>query len=102
VIDRYFERHPEERGSRLERESRLLFEWTRRAAEASNVTVDTVGRIATLCWIHHGLSPEQRLNDLRSVLPAALPQYWHEFSQRVARAWLREAGLGPRWDAFPR
>ena len=82
--------------------SKLLFEWTRRAAEASNVPGEAVGRIATLCWIHHGLSPTERLNDLRSVLPAALPQYWHEFSQGVARAWLREAGLGPRWDAFPR
>lgn len=82
--------------------SRLVFEWTRRAAEASNVPLDAVGRIATLCWIHHGLSPADRLNDLRSVVPGELPDYWLDLSKRVALAWLREPGLGPRWDAFLR
>ena len=84
------------------RTSSLVFEWTRRAAKASNVPLDAVGRIATLCWAHHGLSLVNRLDDLRSVVPGALPHYWLEFSKRIALAWLREPGLGPRWDAFPR
>ncbi len=84
------------------RTSSLVFEWTRRAAEASKVPLEAVGRIATLCWAHHGLSLVNRLDDLRSVVPGALPHYWLEFSKRIALAWLREPGLGPSWDAFPR
>ena len=37
-----------------------LFRWTRTAVEALEIPPDAVGRLATLCWLHHGLSREAR------------------------------------------
>jgi Phosphotransferase enzyme family len=83
------------------RASQVLFEWTRRAAEASGVPPEAIGRIATLCWLSHGLSPATRLSDLHTFEPGMPPPYWLELTRRLALAWLREPGLGPRWDAYP-
>ena len=37
-----------------------LFRWTRTAVEALDIPPEAVGRLATLCWLHHGLSREAR------------------------------------------
>ncbi|MFL5827580.1 MAG: hypothetical protein ACJ76V_13730, partial [Thermoleophilaceae bacterium] len=82
--------------------SRLLFEWTRTAAEASGVPREAIGRIATLCWLHHGLSPLNRLSELHSFQPGAIPPYWLKLTRRIAVRWLRDPALGPEWQALPR
>jgi len=82
--------------------SRVLFEWTHTAAEASRVPPEAIGRIATLCWLHHGLSPLNRLSDLHSYQPGAIPPYWLKLTRRIAVSWLRDPALGPEWPALPR
>lgn len=84
--------------------SRLLFDWMRRGAQDSGVPMDAVGRIATLCWLHHGLSRYLRANRLATgladaatgdVSPAAKP-----VAHRLAPVWLDHPRLGPDWPAF--
>src|SRR5204862_5988637 len=40
--------------------SEVLFRWVRKAVQALELPTDTVGAIATLAWLHHGLSPVAR------------------------------------------
>ena len=37
-----------------------LFRWTRAAVASHGIPTEAVGKIATLCWLHHGLSHEAR------------------------------------------
>jgi hypothetical protein len=75
--------------------SGLVFGWTRRMVEALGIPSATVGRIATLCWLHHGLAGERRA----ATTPGPAPQedVPHDVLKRMAERWLRHPGLGPGW-----
>ena len=78
--------------------SKLLFGWTRRAVAEANVPPDAVGRIATLCWLHHSLSRVGRSATIAAFAKAsAQPVHGTE---RVAAAWLADPALGASWDRW--
>jgi hypothetical protein len=78
--------------------SSVLFGWTRRAVAAAGVPADAVGRIATLCWLHHSLSPVARGEALGELAPgAAQPVHGTE---RMAAAWLADPELGESWGSW--
>ena len=55
-----------------------------------------VGRpLATLCWLHHGLSHVARAEAGGSSDPAAVPPV-----ERIAPIWLEDPLLGPGWDSW--
>jgi hypothetical protein len=76
--------------------SALLFRWTRTAAAAAGVAPDLVGRLATLCWLHHGLSRSRRAEALEIHAPTAKAVTWP--AARFARAWLSDPALGTTWS----
>jgi hypothetical protein len=80
--------------------SSILFEWTRRGVEQLEIPSDAVGRIATLCWLHHSLSPVRRRAAI-DVLARGAAQPVHG-TENVAAAWLSEPGLGEDWDRWRR
>jgi hypothetical protein len=78
--------------------SRILFEWTRRAVAEAGVPDEAVGKIATLCWLHHSLSHVGR-RSMIDLLAAGATQPIHG-TERVGAAWLAEPALGERWDRW--
>ena len=75
--------------------SPVLFEWTRRGVADLGLPAERVGAIATLCFLHHGLSQAAReatLADPDLALDTAAP--------RIARRWLVDPALGPGWSAW--
>ena len=75
--------------------SHELFRWTRTAVAALGIPSEAVGRLATLCWLHHGLSREARsaavdrvAHGSRTLTPAA-DTYPH--------VWLSDPALGSGW-----
>jgi hypothetical protein len=78
--------------------SPTLFRWVRRAAADASLPPEVVGSIATLCWLHHGLS-----HTARAVATAqaggkratGLPPV-----ERIASEWLSDPDLGPRWSLW--
>jgi hypothetical protein len=77
--------------------SPLLFEWTRRAVSAFGIAPDQVGRLATLCWLHHGLSHLPRGDSLGRYSQEPRRQWPPEHFPRV---WLEDPALGPGWDRW--
>jgi hypothetical protein len=78
--------------------SRILFEWTRRAVAEASVPADAVGKIATLCWMHHSLSHVRR-GSMIDLLARGAIQPIHG-TERVGAAWLAEPALGETWDRW--
>jgi hypothetical protein len=78
--------------------SEILFAWTRRAVAAAGVPAEVVGPIATLCWLHHALSPIRRRDAIASTA-AGSPQPVHG-TERVAEAWLADPALGTTWNRW--
>jgi hypothetical protein len=78
--------------------SPLLFGWTRAAAEALELPAEVVGRLATLCWLHHGLSHSARAETLARHAPTAAPQTWA--AARFPEAWLADPALGLAWSRW--
>ena len=78
--------------------SRVLFRWLQRVVEETGLPTDAVGPIATLCWLHHGLSHLARSGKAESVeegSAAELPPV-----ERIAPAWLADPALGPGWSVW--
>jgi hypothetical protein len=98
-------RTPEERTAHAVRllrgdlpSSPLLFRWIRTAVAAASVPADAVGRIATLCWLSHGLSHLHRSQGAGAALApgsSSLPPV-----ERLAPLWLSDPLLGPGWDRW--
>lgn len=96
---------PEERAERAlallrgeSSSSRLFFDSIRRAADATEVPAEAVGVIATLCWLHHGLSHVERDRATQRVQPGAavtVPPV-----ERIAAVWLADPLLGPGWNRW--
>jgi hypothetical protein len=75
-----------------------LFRWTRIAVEALGIPPQAVGTIATLCWLHHGLSHGARTTAVdrlgqggRTLRPVAA-DYPH--------VWLSDPALGSGWRTW--
>jgi hypothetical protein len=75
-----------------------LFRWTRTAVEALGIPSQVVGKIATLCWLHHGLSHVARSTAVDrlagggdTLSPAAIA-YPH--------VWLSDPALGSGWRSW--
>jgi hypothetical protein len=75
--------------------SPVLFGWTRRAVEASRIPAEAVGPLATLCWLHHGLSHVKRLASSGSLDAGRIPPV-----ERIAPAWLQDPLLGAGWERW--
>jgi hypothetical protein len=76
-----------------------FFERIRQAAGGLGLDWPTVGRLATLCWVHHSLSHRERREFLSGTpdgpdATAGIPP-----AGRLADAWLSQPGLAPVWDA---
>ena len=75
-----------------------LFRWTRAAVEALGIPHQTVGTLATLCWLHHGLSHRARSAAVDrfagggGTLTAAATAYPH--------VWLSDPALGSGWRSW--
>jgi hypothetical protein len=78
--------------------SPILFRWLRRGIEAAGIPVDAVAHVATLCWLHHGLSHVSRraAADLTERGSAADPSP----IDLLAPRWLRDPALGLGWSAW--
>jgi hypothetical protein len=75
-----------------------LFRWTRAAVETLAVPPEAVGRLATLCWLHHGLSHVARGAAVDQHAPggeAGVPA-----AADYARAWLADPALGSTWRGW--
>jgi hypothetical protein len=78
------------------RHSPLLFSWIRRAADASGMPPEAVGPVATLCWLHHGLSHRSRAISVERVgSGVTIPPV-----ERIAPVWLADPALGPTWSRW--
>jgi hypothetical protein len=78
--------------------SPLLFSWVRRATDAAAVPPESVGTIATLCWLSHSLSAGAHNEDLAAWTPRDPPRM-HGL-EGMARAWMAHPALGPGWSAW--
>ena len=79
------------------RHSAVLFRWVWAAADALAVPRSALGRLASLCWLHHAQSAAQRTADLRGAPPASLGHL-----ALLAPAWLEHPGLGLQWPSLTR
>jgi hypothetical protein len=78
--------------------SDILFDWLRRMADELAIPDAAIGPIATLSWLHHGLSPGARTAvSERFGSDTALPAP----ASRVVDFWLDDPKLGPHWAAWP-
>jgi hypothetical protein len=78
--------------------SAMLFDWTRRAVAALEVPVEAVGKIATLCWLHHSLSHVRRSGLIASLANGSTEPV--HGTENVAAAWLADPALGEGWDRW--
>ena len=78
--------------------SPLLFSLVRRAAEAAAVPPESVGPIATLCWLSHSLSASAHNVDLATFTPQDPPRL-HGL-EGLAQAWMAHPALGPGWSSW--
>jgi hypothetical protein len=79
--------------------SNVLFAWVRRAVEAFSIPPAAVGPLATLCWLHHGVSHLARGDAVARHAPEFSA---HELSdaERIARLWLSDESLGLNWRSW--
>ena len=77
--------------------SAILFAWTRRMVGTLGIAPATVGSLATLCWMHHGLSHLSR----QEAASRFAADVWHiPRAERVASVWLSDPQLGTGWDRW--
>jgi len=77
----------------------VLFDWTRRAVKALALPPDAIGSLATLCFLHHGLSQGPRTAEVVRRSGTG-PDVELSPMTRVAARWLDDAELGPGWRAW--
>jgi hypothetical protein len=73
--------------------SQTLFQTIRRYVAELVIPAESVGRLATLCWLHHGLSHVSRGEKLGAE--AQIPP-----AERIAPLWMEDPLLGPGWDRW--
>jgi hypothetical protein len=80
--------------------SPVLFRWLRRGVEAAGIPPAAVAPVATLCWLHHGLSHVSRraaADQTESGSAAGLSPI-----DLLAPRWLQDPALGLAWSAWRR
>ena len=77
--------------------SELLFKWVRKAVDEEGIPADSVGNIATLGWLHHGLSHVPRARAADRVEPGS---GLVDPVGLIAPAWLQDPALGPSWSRW--
>jgi len=77
--------------------SAILFAWTRRLVATLGIPSHAVGPLATLCWMHHGVSHlhRQGVGNRSQADVSLLPR-----AERVAPLWLSDPALGAGWDRW--
>jgi Phosphotransferase enzyme family len=78
--------------------STTLFAWIRKAVERASLPPETVGRLATLAWLHHGLSHNARAEAVARAAGGTgveIPPI-----ERIAPVWLSDPMLGVDWDRW--
>lgn len=75
------------------RRSPRLFGWVRTMVDALGLPPAAVGPVVTLCWLHHGLSPQTRRARLGPGAPAADVAHLG----RLAGPWMADDALGTGW-----
>jgi phosphotransferase family enzyme len=80
--------------------SEILFGWIRKAVAEFEIAPETVGALATLCWLHHSLSHVDRRDSLDRLAPRSESPL--HGSELVGAAWLADPALGPGWDRWRR
>lgn len=80
--------------------SRFMFRWLGEAAARLELRPDVVPLLASLCWMHHGLSPAARRAAMDRHDDRAVPSFWLQLVERLARRWLTDPGLGRIWPAW--
>jgi hypothetical protein len=78
--------------------SEILFRWTRTAVRDLEIPPETVGTLATLCWLHHSLSPVERRDSLDRLGSTAESRL--HGTELNGPAWLADPALGPGWDRW--
>lgn len=76
--------------------SSLLFTWTRQAVRALDIPPETVGALATLCWLHHGVLQVTRREAIERYRPGS--ETARTPFERMAHVWLTDSRLGPGWN----
>ena len=78
--------------------SAVLFSWTRRAVQALRLPAETVGPLASLCWLHHASSERKTHSNLtKRGLSTDVPS---QVMLTLPKLWLKEPGLGPDWNRW--
>lgn len=80
--------------------SPVLFRWLHRGVEAAGIPVDAVAPVATLCWLHHGLSHVLRRANADRTEPGSAADL--SPIDLLAPRWLEDPALGPGWSAWRR
>ena len=80
--------------------SELLFAWTRTMVDALELPPEAVGRIATLCWLQHGIGGRERAEDAQDPRPLAHVAVGQ--LRGLADRWLRHPELGSGWSRWAR
>ncbi len=75
--------------------SAVLQRWVGEAVRRLDLPREAVGPVATLCWLHHGLSAQGRADALGDATPAPLGHL-----ARMAGPWLEHPDLGITWSAW--
>jgi hypothetical protein len=78
--------------------SPLLFRHTRAAVAALRIPEMAVGRLACLCWLHHGLSHASRARTLDRHSPVGARMQWP--TEAYPHVWLEDRMLGPGWSRW--
>jgi len=80
--------------------SAIVVRWTRAVQRALQIPSEALGRLATLCFLHHGLSQSERERNVSEfgAGSAALEM----LGPRLARRWLADRRLGPDWQPCAR
>jgi hypothetical protein len=75
-----------------------VFAAVRRCVAALSVPPESVGAIATLCWMHHGTSGRRRSDALGR--PGGSDGEAAQHIAEIARGWLEDPQLGASWRAW--
>jgi hypothetical protein len=75
-----------------------LFRWTRTAVEALAIPAQAVGKLATLCWLHHGLSHQARSAAVERLARGSETQ--RPAASSYAETWLADPALGGGWRTW--
>jgi hypothetical protein len=82
--------------------SELLFSWTRTMVEALELSAEAVGRIATLCWLQHGVTGRWRAEDAQDPRPRPRAHVAEGVFHELAERWLQHPDLGVGWSRWAR